>query len=112
MTYVKNICPINTLSGNSLDKAQFHEVSDVSHLCVLGSIIYILIHEEEQDLKSEKFEAQTRKNTLVGYNRHIIYMVHLCDQEKFIQVKDLCIFEDIFQKASTTLLIFDNQPTF
>lgn len=34
------------------------------------------------------------KGTLVGYDGHTIYSVHLKDQKKVIQVKDLCIFED------------------
>lgn len=112
MTHVKNIRPTNALGGKSPHELQFNEAPDVSHLRVLGSTVYVLIHEEERDLKSEKFESRARKGTLVGYDGHTIYRVHIRNQKKVIQVKDLRIFEDTSQKDSTTLPAFNDQPTF
>lgn len=57
ITRVKNICLTNALGGMSPHKPQFNEPPDVSHLSVLGSTVNVLIHEEKQDLKSEKSEA-------------------------------------------------------
>lgn len=112
MTHVKNIHPMNALDGMSHHESQFNKPPHVSHLRVLGATFYVLIHEEERDLKSEKFEAQVWKGTLVGYDGHTIYRVYIRDQGKVIRVKDLCIFQDTFQKNSTTLPAFDDQPKF
>ena len=49
----------------------------------------------------------------MGYNSHIIYRVHLKDQKKIIQVKDLCIFENYESKFSIELLDYsESTPTF
>ena len=112
MTHIKNILPTNALGGISPHESQFNEPPDVSHMRVLSSTVYVLIHEEEQDLKSEKFEARAWEETLVGYDEHMIYKVYIHEQGKVIRVKNLCIFEDTFQKDSNTLLAFDDQPTF
>lgn len=53
------------------------------------------------------------KETLVGYNRHTIYKIHIKKQNKVIQVKDLCIFEDYKIKKSTKLQDYSNNlPVF
>lgn len=72
----------------------------------------MFIHEEVPDLKSEKFEAQALKGILVDYNSHIIYRVFIQSQDKVMQVKNLCIFEDISQKTSTFLPNFNTKLTF
>ena len=55
MTYIKNNRPTRALANNiSPYKAYFHEELDLSHLQILGSIIYVLLHEEERLIKSEK----------------------------------------------------------
>lgn len=74
--------------------------------------MYIFIHEEEQNLKSEKFEARALKGTLVRYDGHTIYRVFIQEQDKVIRVKDLQIFEDTSKKTSTSLLDFKGKPTF
>lgn len=63
--------------------------------------MYVFIHEEEQNLKSEKFEAQALEGTLIGYDGHTIYRVFIREQDKVIRVKDLQIFEDTSKKVST-----------
>lgn len=75
-------------------------------------MVYVFIHKEKRDLKSEKFEAQALKGILVGYNGYIIYQVFIQSQDKVIWVKDLCIFEDTSQKTSTSLPNFSGKPTF
>lgn len=66
MTQVKNVRPTEALGGNSSHKAHFNRSPDISHLRVLGSTVYVFIHEEERNLKSQKFEARALKGTLVG----------------------------------------------
>lgn len=73
MTYIKNIRPITALKDLSLYQKLFNIPPDLTHLQVLGSTIYVLIHKEEQDLKSEKFVLQVMKNTLVRFDGHTIY---------------------------------------
>lgn len=53
------------------------------------------------------------KGTLVGYDGHTIYRVHLKDQKKVIRVKYLRIFEDYGSKSSTELPDYsEGTPTF
>lgn len=73
MTYIKNIRPTTALKGLSPYQKLFNTPPDPTHLRVLGSTIYVLIHEEERDLKSEKFVPQAMKGTLVGFDGHTIY---------------------------------------
>ena len=55
-------------------------------------------------LKLEKWAPRALKGTLVEYDGHTIYRVHLKDQKKVILVKDLQIFQDYENKLSTELL--------
>lgn len=87
MTYVKNIRPTGALSGKTSYELQSHEPPNLSHLRVLGSTVYVLIHEEERHLKSEKFEPRALKGTLVGYDGHTIYRFFIREQGRVIQVK-------------------------
>lgn len=63
--------------SNNLYKTHFKKSLEINYLQVLESIVYIFIHKKEQIPKSEKFEAQTLKNILVGYNKHTIYRVFI-----------------------------------
>lgn len=58
-------------------------------------------------MKSKKWALKILKDVLVGYNRHTIYQIHIKDQNKVIQVKNLCIFKDYEIKASTKLLDYN-----
>ena len=104
MTYIKNNRPKRALAFNiSPYKAQFYEQLDLSYLQILGSIVYVLLHEEERLMKSEKWAPQALKRTLVGFDGCTIYRVYIKNQNKVIRVKDLQIFEDYGTKKSTEL---------
>ena len=113
MTYIKNSRITKALPQNlSPYKALTRDRPNISHLRILGSIIYIFLHEEEQTLKSEKWATRALKGTLVGYNGHTIYRVHIKEQNKVIRVKDLRIFENYKSKSATNLPDYDNgMPT-
>lgn len=111
MTYVKNNRPTRALQNNlSPYEAYTHELPNLSHLRILGSTVYVFLHEEERTLKSEKWSPRALKGTLVGYDGHKIYRVHLKDQRKVIRVKDLRIFEDYENKLSTELPDYSKAP--
>lgn len=89
MTHVKNVRPTSSLEDKNPHEVHFNKTPELSHLRVLGSTVYVFIHEEERNLKSEKFEARALKGTFVGYDEHTIYRVFIRSQDKVIQVKDL-----------------------
>lgn len=88
------------------------DLLNLHYLCVFGSIIYIFFYKEKCILKPAKWDIRALKDKLVGFNRYIIYKVHIKDQNKVIRVKNLQIFEDISTKANSTLLDFDKKPIF
>lgn len=92
--------------------AQQKSQPDIQHLRVLGSTVYVLLHDEERPLKSEKWDPRALRGTLVGYDGHTIYRVHIQEQNKVIRIKDLRIFEDHEIKTSTSLPDYENGPTF
>ena len=113
MTYVENNRPTRALQNLGPYKVYTHKLPDLSHLRVLGSTVYAFLLEEEQTLKSEKWASRALKRTLVGYDGHTIYRVHLKRQKKVIRVKDLRIFEDYESKPSTDLPDYsEGTPTF
>ena len=113
MTYVKNSRPTKALQNLSPYEALTQDHPDISHLRVLGSTVYVFLHEEERLLKSEKWAPRALKGTLVGYDGHTIYRVHIKEQNKVIRVKDLRIFEDYKSKIATDLPDYNNgTPTF
>ncbi len=113
MTYIKNSRPIRALKNISPHKAHFHKQPNLTYLRVLGSTVYVLLHEEERLMKSEKWAPRALKGTLVGYDGHTIYRVHIKEQNKVIRVNDLRIFEDYETKESTELPDYSkNLPTF
>lgn len=73
MTYVKKNRPTRALQNLSPHEAYTHELPDLSHLRILGSTVYVFLHEEERTLKSEKWAPRALKGTLVGYDGHTIY---------------------------------------
>lgn len=77
MTYVKNVRPTKALGGDNPYHALQAVQSNIQHLRVLGSIVYVLLHEEERDLKSEKWNPRALRGTFVGYDGHTIYRVHI-----------------------------------
>ena len=101
--HVKNNWPTRAVQNLSPYKAYTHELSNLSHLRVLGFTIYLFLHKKEQTLKLEKWAPRALKETLVGYNGYTIYQVHFKDQKKVIWVKNLHIFEDYKSKFSTKL---------
>lgn len=108
MTYIKNNRPTRALQNLSPRKVHSQEPSNLTHLQILGSTIYMLLHKEEQSMKSEKWAPKTLKGVLVGYDDHTIYWVYIKNQKKVIKVKDLCIFEDYETKTSTELPDYNN----
>lgn len=108
----KNIKLINVLERGNPHQALLNSSPNVNHLRVFGSIVYIFIYEQKQNLKLEKFETQALKSTLIKYDGHIIYRVFIREQDKVIWVKNLQIFEDISKKASTILFDFKEKSTF
>lgn len=94
MTYIKNSQPTRALQNISLYKAHFHGKPNLTYLQILGFTIYVLLHEEERLMISEKWAPRALKDILVGYDRHTIYKVHIKDQKRVVWVKDLQIFED------------------
>ena len=105
MTYIKNIRPTRALANNiSPHKAYFYKQLDLSHLQILGSTVYVLLHKEERSIKLEKWAPQALKEILVSFDKRTIYRVHIKDQIKVIRVKELRIFEDYKTKESTKLL--------
>ncbi len=114
MTYIKNSRPTRALANDlSPHKAHFREKPDLSHVRILGSTVYVLLHEEERTIKLEKWALRALRGTLVGFDGHTIYRVHIKDQNRVIQVKDLQIFEDYKAKITTKLLDYsESQTTF
>lgn len=113
MTYIKNIRPTKALEGNSSPYyAQHQKDPDINHLRILGSTVYVLLHEEERDLKSEKWKARALRGKLVGFDGLTIYRVYIEQQAKVIRIKDLRIFEDYEPKDSTDLPTYEETPTF
>lgn len=77
MTHIKNLRFTSMLQGLSSHKSLHNKPAELSHLRILGSIIYILIHEEKQELKSEKFILKALRDKLVGFDGYIIYHVYV-----------------------------------
>lgn len=112
ITYIKNLRPTKVLQGLSPYQELFKTLLNLAYLRVLGSTVYILIHEEECKFKSEKFVLCALKNKLVGFDGHTIYRVHIEEQNQIIRVKDLRIFKDTEIKENTLLPFYKNEPMF
>jgi hypothetical protein len=103
MGHTKNCRPTSALNGLSPYEKRHGKSPKISHLRVLGSTVYVFIHEDERSSKSAKFEARAQKGMLVGYDGHTIYRVYLENPERIIRVKDLRVVEDTVAKPSTLL---------
>lgn len=68
--------------------------SVLNYLQLLGSILYVLIHKNKQDLKRKKFTPKVSKSQLVDFDSHTIFCMHIKNQNRVIRIKDFCIFED------------------
>lgn len=90
MIYIKNLRPTKALQGLSPHQELFKTPPNLAHLRILGSTVYVLVH-EERELKSEKFVPPALKGKLVGFNGHTIYRVHIEEQNRVISVKDIQI---------------------
>ena len=114
MTYIKDNHLTKALPSNATSyKAQSQEnTTDVSHLCILGSTVYVFLHKEERSQKSEKWALRVLKGTLVDYDGHTIHRVHIKDQNKVIRVKDFRIFKDFETKPFINLPDYKDKPTF
>ena len=110
MVHVKNLKPTSTLAGKTPYKLFKKETPSLDHLRILGSTIYVLIHEEDQkgtNSKGAKFAPRAQQGVLVGYDGTTIYRVYLEKSSKVIRVKDLPIHEDANAKKSTDLPTYD-----
>ena len=103
--YMKNNWPIRVIQNLSPNKAYTHKLSNLSHLGVLGSTIYIFLYKEEQMLESEKWAPKALKGTVVGYNSHKIFQVHFKDQKKVIWVKIFVFLKTIRVNSPLSFLI-------
>ncbi len=83
MTPVKNLHLTRALEG-SISPAEMQDqiVASLQHLRVLGSTIYVFLHEEERTLKSAKWDARALKGKLVGFDGHTIYRVHIEEKKQ------------------------------
>ena len=118
MTHIKNLRPTRALEG-PISPAEMQDkdlpnkdLPNLHHLRILGSTVYVFLHEEERTLKSAKWDARALKGKLVGFDENTIYRFHIEDQNKVIRVKDLRIFEDTSTKAFSALPYFEGKPTF
>ena len=112
MTHIKNLRPTRVMkSFISSIEMQNQAIPDLHNFRILGSNVYVFLHEEKQSLKSVKWEAFVLRRKLVGFDGHTIYRVYIKDQNKVIRVKDLRIYKDITSKT-TSLPDFEGRPTF
>ena len=77
ITYIKNNRPTRALQNLSPHKVHSQEPSNLTHLQIFGSIVYILLHKEEQSMKSEKWALGALKRVLIGYDDQTIYWVYI-----------------------------------
>lgn len=106
MVHVKNIRPTSSLNGKTPHKLMEKEVPTIDHLRVLGSTVYVLIHEADRkgkNSKAAKFAPRAQRGKLIGYDGKIIYRVFLEKSNSIIRVKDLSIHEDATAKEATEL---------
>ena len=107
ITHVSNLLPTSSLKGQSPFKASFKRLPNLEHLRILGSTVYVFIHEEEQKAKSTKWAPQGKHGVLVGYDGGTIYCVYLHDEGKVVRIKDLRIFENADEKEDSQVHSFD-----
>ena len=90
MTYIKNLRPSKALENdNTPFNAQYQENPDIRHLRILRFTVYVFLHEEERELKSEKWKPRALRGKLVGFDGYTIYRVYIKEQSEVIKIKDL-----------------------
>lgn len=90
MTHVKNLRPTQALKNSiSSIKKQNNILPSLQHLYVLGSTVYTFLHKEKCTLKLAKLNARALRRKLVGFDSHIIYKVHIEEQNKMIRVENV-----------------------
>lgn len=80
MVHVKNFRPTSTLEGGTPHELIEKKVPTINHLRVLGSTVYVLIHEADRKRKNNKaakFAPRAQRGKFVGYDRKTIYRVYL-----------------------------------
>lgn len=82
------------------------------HLHILKSTVYVFFYKEEYTLKLTKWEVETLKRKLIGFDKYIIYRVHIKEQNKVIRVKDLQDFKNTAAKTFSALPDFNGKPIF
>ncbi len=107
MTHVSNLLPTSLLDRLSPYEVSTGLLPQLNHLQVLGSTVYVFIHEEKRKAKSVKWEPRAKRGLLVGYDGYSIYRVYLEKYVKVIRIKDLRIFKDASTKPETSLPIYD-----
>lgn len=106
MVHVKNLRPTSSLNGKTPHELMEKEIPTIDHLRVLGSTVYVLIHEADrkgEKSKAAKFAPRAQRGKLVGYDGKTIYRVFLEKSNSIIRVKDLSIHEDATAKKATGL---------
>lgn len=91
------------LDGLSLYKTFTRLLSQLIYFEILGSTIYVFIHEEKKKTKSAKWKPQAKHGLLIDYNGHFIYWICLEKDAKVIYIKDLKSFKDVSTKTETSL---------
>lgn len=107
MVHVKNIRPTSSLTdGRTPHELMEKKLPTIDHLQVLGSTVYVFIHEADQKgekSKAAKFAPRAQRGKLVGYDEKTIYRVFFEKSNSIIRVKDLSIHEDATAKEATDL---------
>lgn len=117
ITHISNLLPTSSLNGVSPFEASAQSLPNLQHLRILGSTVYVFIHEEERNAKSAKWTPRGKRGVLVGYEGGTIYRVYLHDEGKVIRIKDLKIFENADEKENNQVTCYDaimapgNQPS-
>lgn len=73
MTHISNLLPTSSLNSFSLFKAFVQSLPNLQYLCILGSIVYVFIHEEEHNVESDKSATWAKREMFVGYDGETIY---------------------------------------
>lgn len=98
---MSNLLLTIALDDHSFFKVSMQSLFKLDHLYIMGSIVYILIYEEEKKTKSIKWELKRIKRMLVVYDSHTINYIYLYDKENVIYIKDLKIVNNVDEKANS-----------
>lgn len=99
--YISNLLSISSLNSLSLFDTSIQILPNLQYLCILGSIVFVFIHEKERNIKSAKWVSRGKRRILIGYDGGTIYRIYLHDKAKTICIKDLKIFENTDEKEDS-----------